>query len=171
MTDQLDSPTTPTPKRKGGLILGLVLAVIGAGGGFAIVGLDVLGIMGGGDVVHEASHEAEAAPAMPDLPKIAAAGSFVSVPPMVVPMGRITDGRQLRFRGELEVSTDHEEEVQALMPRIVDTFQGYLRALGPDDLDQPAALVHLRAQMLRRAQLVAGHTAIRDLLIMEFVLN
>ena len=39
------------------------------------------------------------------------------------------------------------------------------------DIEDPAALARLRAQMLRRIQVVTGEGQVRDLLITEFVLN
>ncbi len=57
------------------------------------------------------------------------------------------------------------------MPRVVDVLNGYLRALEIQDIESAAALTRLRAQMLRRVQIVAGPGRINDLLIMEFVLN
>jgi len=39
------------------------------------------------------------------------------------------------------------------------------------DLEDPLALVRLRAQMLRRVQMVTGEGRVRDLLITEFVIN
>ena len=47
----------------------------------------------------------------------------------------------------------------------------YLRAVAPADLEDPGALIRLRAQILRRFQLVAGEARVRDFLITEFVLN
>jgi flagellar FliL protein len=57
------------------------------------------------------------------------------------------------------------------MPRVIDVLNGYLRAVEPGDFDDPAILGRLRAQMLRRVQIVTGTERVRDLLIMEFVLN
>lgn len=57
------------------------------------------------------------------------------------------------------------------MPRIADVLNTYLRAVEVRDLEAPAATVWLRAQMLRRIQVVAGEGRVRDLLITEFVLN
>ena len=39
------------------------------------------------------------------------------------------------------------------------------------ELEDPAALVRLRAQILRRLQIVTGEGRVRDLLVTEFVLN
>jgi flagellar FliL protein len=57
------------------------------------------------------------------------------------------------------------------MPRVVDVLNGFLRAVDVTDLEDPAALLRLRAQMLRRVQIVTGEGAVRDLLVMEFVVN
>jgi flagellar FliL protein len=57
------------------------------------------------------------------------------------------------------------------MPRIVDVTNTYLRALKLADLEDSQALIRLRAQLLRRMQVVTGEGRINDLLIMEFVLN
>ena len=56
-------------------------------------------------------------------------------------------------------------------PRVVDVLNSYLRALEPSDLEANSILVRLRAQMLRRIQIVTGAGRVNDLLIMEFVLN
>jgi flagellar FliL protein len=50
-------------------------------------------------------------------------------------------------------------------------LNGYLRAVDAADLEDPAALVRVRAQMLRRVQLVTGEGRVRDLLVTEFLLN
>ena len=71
----------------------------------------------------------------------------------------------------MEVKGGSEEEVTLLLPRVLDVLNGYLRAVDVRELESPSALIKLRAQMLRRVQLVTGEGQVRDLLIMEFVLN
>ena len=53
----------------------------------------------------------------------------------------------------------------------VGVMNSYLRALDTAALEDPAGLVRMRAQMLRRIQMVTGDGRVRDLLITEFVLN
>ena len=53
----------------------------------------------------------------------------------------------------------------------MDVLNIYLRALDPHELQEPAALLRLRAQMLRRVQIVTGPGMVNDLLVMEFVFN
>ncbi len=53
----------------------------------------------------------------------------------------------------------------------MDVLNGYLRAVDVPALEDPSSLIRLRAQMLRRVQIVTGEGRVRDLLIIEFVLN
>ena len=53
-----------------------------------------------------------------------------------------------------------------LMPRIQDVLNSYLRAVEVRQLEDPSALLRLRAQMLRRVQIVTGEGRVRDLLIL-----
>jgi flagellar FliL protein len=78
---------------------------------------------------------------------------------------------RLRFSAQLEVSPQYVEDVTKLIPRVMDVLNSYLRAVSLADIEDPGALVSLRAQMLRRVQLVTGEGRVRDLLVMEFVLN
>jgi flagellar FliL protein len=90
---------------------------------------------------------------------------------MIISIGRGGLARHLRFEAQLEVDPARASEVTTLMPRVVDVLNGYLRAVDVSDLEDPASLVRLRAQMLRRVQIVTGEGAVRDLLVMEFVVN
>ena len=145
------------PKKRGKLplILGLVLGLAGAGGGYvAMTGLP-------------GSHEGP-----PDARSEATHTAFVPVPPLTISLGRDGDGvRHLRFQAQLEVDPAGVANVTALLPRVSDVLNGYLRAVAVSDLENPAALIRIRAQMLRRVQIVVGDGWVHDLLVMEFVLN
>lgn len=148
--------TAPRPSRKP-LIIGLVAALILGLGGFYVVWSGLLF----GDPTEE--HAADVTP-LPDI-------AFVPVQPLTISLGQGGTERHLRFTAQIEVAGAHAEEVTLLLPRIVDVMNGYLRALDAAELENPAALVRLRAQMLRRIQIVTGDGRVRDLLITEFVLN
>lgn len=137
------------------LVLGGVLAVLlGAGGFFATY----TGLIGGGE-----SHAA--------MPKESETIAFVPIQPLVIPLGPQANARHLRFTGDLEVAKGGEGEILHLMPRILDVLNSYLRAVEVTEFNDPPALARLRAQMLRRVQIVTGEGRVRDLLITEFVLN
>ena len=93
------------------------------------------------------------------------------IDPILVSLPRSEAPRHLRFRAEIETLPGQQESLIEIMPRILDVLNSYLRAVSTEDLERPTALIRLRAQMLRRIQLVAGERAVRDLLVTEFVLN
>lgn len=97
--------------------------------------------------------------------------AFVPIQPMVISLGGESRSRHLRFAAEMEVARADGPEVARLMPRVLDVLNGYLRAVDPSDFEEPSSLIRIRAQMLRRVQLVIGEDRVRDLLVTEFVLN
>ena len=155
----------PKKKSKLPLLIGLVLALAGGGGGFYAVysGMILAPAPTGG--AHGDTHAEEAH--VEELPAI----GFVPVEPLVISLGRHAQNRHLRFRAQLEVADGYQEDVTLLMPRILDVLNSYLRAVEVSELEDPSSLPRLRAQMLRRVQIVTGEGRIRDLLVTEFVLN
>lgn len=97
--------------------------------------------------------------------------AFVPIDQLTISLGKASEKSHLRFTAQLEVNANRAEEVVALSPRILDVMNGYLRAVDIADLTDPDALVRLRAQLLRRIQMVTGQGCVRDLLVTEFVLN
>lgn len=164
----MDASTNPeeqtTPKRssKLSLVIGLILAVVGGAGGFLAVRNGFLFV--GANGADMPAGVAETAEEMP-------AAAFVPLDPMVINLPPGSDRQYLRFAAQLEVIPTYRDEVAAMRPRVIDVLNGYLRAVEPGDLESPEALNRLRAQMLRRIQVVVGDGRVRDLLIMEFVLN
>lgn len=150
----------PQKKSKKPLIIGLVLALLLGGGGFYATWS---GLILGGSADEHASPEGEVG----ELPDIA----FVPVDPLVISLGSGGNVRHLRFTTQIEVGAAHAAEVQMLLPRIVDVLNGYMRAVEVAQLEDPAALVRIRAHLLRRIQIVTGEGRVRDLLVTEFVLN
>lgn len=142
------------------LIAGLVFAMLGGGGGFYAVQSGLL--TGGG--TNETSGSSAELEALPDV-------AFVSIPTLTVSLPAAARAEFLRFRADLEVPSHYASEVESIMPRIVDVLNSYLRAIEPGDVTAPGALVRLRAQMLRRIELVAGEGRVNNLLIMEFLIN
>lgn len=158
---EAEQPQDAAPKKKSKLplILGLVLFLALGGGGFYAVY--------SGLILGQSSPEAAHAEGGEELPPIA----FIPLDPVTISLGEVDEGIHLRFGAQLEVNTEAEAEVTLLKPRILDVLNGYLRAVEIAELADPHALVRLRAQMLRRIQIVTGEGRVRDLLITEFVIN
>lgn len=165
MTEVADPAVEVPPKKKSKLplILGFVLAIAGAGGGFLSVQMGMIG----GSAHEEAGTESTEDSAVAPMEQMA----FVPLDPLVISLSPGGAARHLKFSAQLEVVPDHVAEVEQVRPRIIDVLNSYLRAVEVADLEDPAALIRLRAQMLRRIQVVVGEGRVRDLLIMEFVLN
>lgn len=163
MTDAADSSPGAAPERRRGggkgMIIGLILGLVLGGGGFYAIyaGLVDPAKLLGGD-------EADAPSALADI-------AFVPLEPVMISLPPGSSARHLRFSGQLEVEPAHQAEVTQLMPRILDVLNTFLRAVEVRDLEQPASIARLRAQMLRRIQVVTGDGRVRDLLILEFILN
>ncbi|MEZ5798723.1 MAG: flagellar basal body-associated FliL family protein [Paracoccaceae bacterium] len=157
-----EQPQDAEPKKKSSklpLILGLVLALVLGGGGFYATYSGM--ILGHAEEVHV--EEATPGP-LPDI-------AFVPIEPVVVSLAPGATSRHLRFTAQLEVTKAYVDEVGLLMPRILDVLNGYLRAIDLAEIENPSAMARLRAQMLRRVQIVTGEGRVRDLLVTEFVLN
>lgn len=154
------NPEETAPKRsKKPLLIGLVLAILLGGGGFYATWSGL--VLGGG----EESATAEEAPG--PLTGVA----FVPLETLVISLGPDSRSEHLRFSAQVEVVDSAVDDVTLLAPRILDVLNSYLRAIDTADIENPAAMARLRAQMLRRIQIVTGEGRVRDLLIAEFVLN
>lgn len=150
-------------KSKLPLIIGLVLMLLlGSGGFFAVYTGIILGSPHAAGAPH--AEHGQSPDALPDI-------AFVALDPMVISLGGGVASRHLRFSAQLEVATAFQEDVELLKPRVMDVLNGYLRAVDVAELEDRTALIRLRAQMLRRIQIVTGEGRVRDLLIIEFVLN
>jgi len=166
MTAEAD-PEEEAPKKasKLPLILGVVLALVGGGGGFFAVSSGMIG-GSGGEPEEEVVEEENPEDAEQNV-KVA----FIPLDPMLVSLPRSGARSVLRFSAQLEVLPEHQDEITAITPRIIDVLNGYLRAVSIEELADPTILARLRSQMLRRIQTVTGEGKVRDLLIMEFVVN
>ncbi|EKE43761.1 flagellar basal body-associated protein FliL [Oceaniovalibus guishaninsula JLT2003] len=159
-----DAGAAPTGRKKGklGLVIGLAGALALGGGGFYAAQSGMIF----GSANHDAHGDKEVREAAP-LGDIA----FVPLPAMVVSLAPGASASHLSFEAQLEVPDSYGHDVEKLVPRVVDVLNSYLRAIDPAMLERPAALTQLRAQMLRRVQIVVGEGRVNDLLIMEFVLS
>ena len=157
MADTVEDVAAPPRRGAKPLILGTALACMLGGGTFAVIYAGL----------------ADGLLPLPGTPRVESSqqASFVEIAPMTVSLGAPAEGRVVRFAVTLEVAPAHRAEVVQLTPRLQDVLNSYLRALEPEAFGAPGALIRIRAQLLRRMQVVAGEGRIRDLLVTEFLVN
>lgn len=156
-----EAPPDETSKKwsQNPMLIGLVLALLLGGGGFYATWSGM--ILGSS----ETEGHGEVAPAS------IAGIAFVPLETMIVSLGPDAGSKHLRFTAQVEVVDTAAADVALLAPRILDVLNSYLRAIDTASIEDPQAMARLRAQMLRRIQIVTGEGRVRDLLITEFVLN
>lgn len=154
-------------KKKLIMIAGAVvlLAAIGAGVMFS-------GVLGGGE---EAKKEEEHAAAVKaeEAAKVAAVPVYYELPQFLVnlnsPTGRVSF---LKMSVTLQL---RDTEAVALMdankPRIVDTFNTYLRELRPSDIQGSAGIYRLRNELLTRLNSTIEEGVAKDILFGEIIVQ
>ncbi len=114
--------------------------------------------------------QANSAPAAPITPPQVA---YYDVPDLIVNI-QTSDGTPayLKLSVSLELNTAEEKAgMQALTPRIVDQFQGYLRELRMDDIKGSAGILRLKEELLRRINVAAAPYRVRDVLLKEMIIQ
>ncbi len=99
--------------------------------------------------------------------------TFFTLPDITVNI-QAPDGRPTFLKLKLTLETKDAavaEHLQAEMPRLQDMFQGFLRELRPEDLAGSAGSFQLRAEILRRVNLVAAPGKVDAVLIEEMLVK
>ena len=99
--------------------------------------------------------------------------AYFDVPDLIVNI-QTSDGTPayLKLSVSLELDTaDEKAGLQALTPRIVDQFQGYLRELRMDDIKGSAGILRLKEELLRRINVAAAPYRVRDVLLKEMIIQ
>lgn len=136
-----------------------LLLVIGGGGVAYVAGMfdGMLGTIGGTG----AEQRADAGPSV-----------FYELPEMLVNLNSGKRPSYLKLRVSLEL-TDAQavHRIQAVLPRIVDSFQVYLRELRVEDLRGSAGIYRLREELLLRVNAVAEPVEVKDILFKEMLVQ
>ena len=148
------------PKKK--LPLKLIIIVVG--------GLVVLG--GGGFGAYKVlghGHEEKAVAGPIVKPAV-----FVDLPEVLVNLSNSNSDRTqyLKVKMTLELADQAMmQQIQPLMPRVMDTFQTYLRELRPSDLDGSAGLYRIKEELTRRVNATITPNRVNALLFKEIVVD
>lgn len=160
-----ESPRRKPPIKKILIIVLPILLVVGAGAGLYFTGV-LNSLLGKGK-------EAAQAEAKPEAPKTLGPAVFMDLPEMLVNLqssGRKQAFLKIRVAIELESPTD-EPKITMVMPRIIDSFQVYLRELRVEDLQGAAGMHLLREELLTRVQAAAKPVKVNDVLFREMLVQ
>ncbi len=158
------SPKKQGSKTKFLLFVALALFLVGGGAAAAyFTGLlePLIAMLGGADetAAEETTGPVEAV--------------FFDLPEILVNLN--TGGRKstfLKIRVSLELENAEDvARIEAVMPRIIDNFQVYLRELRVEDLKGSAGMYRLREELLTRVTLVAAPSKVSDILFKEMLVQ
>jgi flagellar FliL protein len=170
LDDAAEVPATPAeeqaPAPSGGrkkliiMALGAVLLLAGAGGGLYFTGIVDKFLPHKAELVDKAA----APPALP---------VFFDMQDLLVNLNTV--GRKQSFL-KLSISLEIERaddlpRLQAVMPRVIDTFQVYLRELRVEDLRGSAGIYRLREELLTRVNAAAAPVKVTDVLFKEMLVQ
>ncbi len=174
--EQIEDGDEEPKKKSKGLLFGLIGAVLLGGGTFFGVYSGMIPLPFGGGPAEEnaeahAEGEGEQGEMAAEQDTSAPTYAFIPMEPLVISLGPDAKSRHLKVSLTIEVTAGSEEAVTMVTPRINDVLNTFLRAVDEREFEIPRSMLRLRAQMLRRVQLVTPKNAVRDVLIQEFVLN
>jgi len=109
----------------------------------------------------------------PYVPIVAPTVAFYDIPDIIVNIQTV-DGTPAYLKLGLSLELKHAEDkpgLQAVMPRVVDQFQSYLRELRMDDLKGSAGVLRLKEELLRRINVAAQPYKIQDVLLKEMIVQ
>jgi flagellar FliL protein len=136
-----------------------------------IIGAGALVVLGGGFGAYSFFR---AAPAPKAAVTPVKAAVFVDLPDVMVNLSTSGNERTqyLRVKVVLELSDPAlVQQIQPVMPRVMDAFQTYLRELRPTDLDGSAGLYRLKEELTRRVNTAIAPNRISAVLFKEIVVQ
>jgi flagellar FliL protein len=141
-----------------------LLLLIGGGGTTYFLGLldPLLGIEATAEGDATAAEHVEAGPSV-----------YYELPEMLINLnstGKKSNFLKITVSLELE-SAEAVGEVEAVLPRVIDSFQVYLRELRIDDLRGSAGLYRLREELLLRVNAAVEPVRVRDVLFKEMLVQ
>ncbi len=150
---------TPAPAKRQ---LPLKLIII------AVAGLIVAAAAGGGAYYFFAGRSEAAAAHQ------VTAATFVDMPEVLVNLSSSGADRTQYLKVKVVLELPDQAlmaQIQPVMPRLMDTFQTYLRELRPTDLDGSAGLYRLKEELTRRVNAAIAPNRINAVLFKEIVIQ
>lgn len=159
----VDGQSEGAPKKFSGkvIILFIILPLLLIGG----IGGAVLMFTGGDETVSEGSEASGAGPKVEPV--------FYELPEFLVNLttsGNAT--RYLKMRVSLELhNPENVAKLEAVLPRVLDGFQTYLRELRPEDFEGSTGMFRLKEELLRRINIAVAPIEVHDVLFNEVIVQ
>jgi flagellar FliL protein len=99
---------------------------------------------------------------------------FVDLPDVLVNLSNTGSDRTQYLKVKIVLELPDQaliQQIQPVMPRLMDAFQTYLRELRPTDLDGSAALYRLKEELTRRVNASIAPNRINAVLFKEIVIQ
>jgi flagellar FliL protein len=99
---------------------------------------------------------------------------FVDLPEVLVNLSNTAGERTQYLKVKVVLELANQEMMQQItpvMPRIMDTFQTYLRELRPTDLDGSAGLYRLKEELTRRVNTAIAPNKVNAVLFKEIIVQ
>ena len=181
--DDAEIGTGSSSESSGGLnkkliigVLALILLLGGGAGAYFTGLLDKL--LGHEEVKCEEvkegdDHYQECADKLAASAQAAGPGTFFAIPDMIVNLS--SNAKQPRFlkislKVELEKAED-QPRFEAILPRVIDQFQTYLRELRIEDLRGSSGMYRMKIELLSRVRAAAPDMNVRDILFQEILVQ
>lgn len=99
--------------------------------------------------------------------------AFLKVPDLIVNLNSDSgQARYLRLSVQLELKNEADmKAVEAVLPRVIDQFQTYLRELRIQDLKGSKGMYRLQIELLSRVNAAAAPTEVKDVLFQEILIQ
>jgi flagellar protein FliL len=100
--------------------------------------------------------------------------AFIDLPDVLVNLSGMGNDRPQYLKVKIVLEVPDQalvQQVQTVMPRVMDAFQTYLRELRPTDLEGSAGLYRLREELTRRVNLAVEPRRINAVLFKEIIIQ
>lgn len=144
------------------LFILLPLLLLLSGGGVAFV----MGAFDGGEEAEVSAVDQDGLPQGPSV--------FYDMPELLINLSATKGNRTSFLKMIISLELDNELDVpaiEAVMPRIVDNFQVYLRELRVEDLRGSAGIQRLREELLLRVNASVAPVVVKDVLFQEMLVQ
>lgn len=113
-------------------------------------------------------HEEKPAPVAAKPP------AFVDMPEVVVNLSSTNNGRAQYLKAKIVLEVIDQktaDEIKPVLPRVLDSFQTFLREMRANDLEGSAGLYRVRDELTKRVNLAVAPTRINAVLFKEIVVQ